>query len=41
MTIPDIRQFNPQLEQRNLVFGETILIPRKEETGGDTGLFSK
>jgi LysM repeat protein len=31
ITIPDIRQFNPQLEQRNLVFGETILIPRKEK----------
>ena len=32
ITIPDIRQFNPQLEQRNPVVGETILIPRKEKT---------
>ena len=31
VTIPDLRLFNPQLEQRNLVYGETILIPRKEE----------
>lgn len=29
ISIPDIRKFNPQLEQRNLVLGETILIPRK------------
>jgi LysM repeat protein/ABC-type branched-subunit amino acid transport system substrate-binding protein len=34
ITIPDIRKFNPQLESRNLVQGETVLIPRKiqEET---------
>jgi LysM repeat protein/ABC-type branched-subunit amino acid transport system substrate-binding protein len=31
VSIPDIRQFNPQLEKRNLVYGETILIPRKAE----------
>jgi len=29
MTIPEIRKFNPQLETRNLVRGETLLIPRK------------
>lgn len=31
MTIPEIRKFNPQLENRNLVQGETLLIPRKKE----------
>jgi LysM repeat protein/ABC-type branched-subunit amino acid transport system substrate-binding protein len=29
MTIPEIRRFNPQLKNRNLVHGETLLIPRK------------
>jgi LysM repeat protein/ABC-type branched-subunit amino acid transport system substrate-binding protein len=29
LTIPEIRKFNPHLENRNLVLGETILIPRK------------
>lgn len=31
LTIPEIRKFNPQLENRNLVLGETLLIPRKPE----------
>ncbi|SHF83108.1 ABC-type branched-chain amino acid transport system, substrate-binding protein [Mariniphaga anaerophila] len=31
LTIPEIRKFNPQLENRNLVQGETILIPRRPE----------
>lgn len=31
ITIPDIKRFNPVLEQRNLVSGETILIPRKPD----------
>src|SRR5690554_385475 len=29
LSIPDLRKFNPQLESRNLVVGETILIPRQ------------
>jgi LysM repeat protein len=29
ITIPEIRKFNPQLDNRNLVRGETLLIPRK------------
>jgi LysM repeat protein/ABC-type branched-subunit amino acid transport system substrate-binding protein len=29
LTIPEIKKFNPVLENRNLVQGETILIPRK------------
>ncbi len=29
LTIPEIKKFNPVLEKRNLVKGETILIPRK------------
>lgn len=29
LSIPEIRKFNPQLENRNLVQGETLLIPRK------------
>jgi LysM repeat protein/ABC-type branched-subunit amino acid transport system substrate-binding protein len=29
LTIPEIKKFNPVLEKRNLVLGETILIPRK------------
>jgi LysM repeat protein len=45
MTIPGIRKFNPALEKRNLVAGETILIPRRpdeeiisfmSEVSGDT-----
>ncbi len=31
LSIPEIRKFNPQLESRNLVRGETLLIPRMEE----------
>lgn len=31
MDIPEIRKFNPQLENRNLVRGEIILIPRTPE----------
>ncbi len=31
VTIPELKKFNPQLENRNLVQGETILIPRKIE----------
>lgn len=31
LTIPEIRKFNPQLENRNLVQGETLLIPRKSD----------
>jgi LysM repeat protein/ABC-type branched-subunit amino acid transport system substrate-binding protein len=31
MTIPEIRKFNPQLANRNLVQGETLLIPRKPD----------
>lgn len=31
LSIPDIRKFNPQLETRNLVQGETVLIPKKPE----------
>jgi LysM repeat protein/ABC-type branched-subunit amino acid transport system substrate-binding protein len=45
ISIPDIRKFNPQLESRNLVQGETLLIPRKiqeevyaEETVADDSL---
>ena len=29
LTIPEIKKYNPVLEKRNLVSGETILIPRK------------
>lgn len=31
ISIPEIRKFNPALENRNLVLGETILIPRKPD----------
>jgi LysM repeat protein/ABC-type branched-subunit amino acid transport system substrate-binding protein len=31
LTIPEIKKFNPVLENRNLVQGETILIPRKPD----------
>jgi LysM repeat protein/ABC-type branched-subunit amino acid transport system substrate-binding protein len=31
LTIPDIRRFNPQLENRNLVQGETLLIPKEKD----------
>jgi LysM repeat protein/ABC-type branched-subunit amino acid transport system substrate-binding protein len=31
LTIPEIRKFNPQLETRNLVQGETLLIPRRPD----------
>lgn len=31
LTIPEIRKFNPQLENRNLVQGETLLIPRQPD----------
>ncbi len=31
MSIPEIRKFNPVLENRNLVYGETLLIPRKPD----------
>ncbi len=31
LTIPEIKQFNPVLEKRNLVKGETVLIPRKPD----------
>jgi len=31
VTIPEIKKYNPALEKRNLVTGETILIPKKEE----------
>ncbi|MBW6537353.1 MAG: LysM peptidoglycan-binding domain-containing protein, partial [Mariniphaga sp.] len=31
LTIPEIRKFNPQLANRNLVQGETLLIPRKPD----------
>jgi len=31
LTIPEIKKFNPVLEKRNLVRGETILIPRKPD----------
>jgi LysM repeat protein/ABC-type branched-subunit amino acid transport system substrate-binding protein len=39
LTIPEIRRFNPQLENRNLVRGERLLIPRQpeEETLALTG----
>jgi LysM repeat protein len=33
LTIPDLKKFNPSLENRNLVNGETILIPRTPEPG--------
>ncbi len=33
LTIPEIRRFNPQLETRNLVQGETLLIPKETEEG--------
>ncbi len=31
MTIPEIRKFNPVLENRNLVSGEVLLIPRRPD----------
>jgi LysM repeat protein/ABC-type branched-subunit amino acid transport system substrate-binding protein len=31
ISIPEIRKFNPALENRNLVYGEVILIPRKPD----------
>jgi LysM repeat protein/ABC-type branched-subunit amino acid transport system substrate-binding protein len=31
LTIPEIRKFNPQLANRNLVQGESLLIPRKPD----------
>lgn len=31
LSIPELRRFNPQLEKRNLVRGETILIPKDTE----------
>jgi len=31
LTIPEIRKFNPQLENRNLVQGEILLIPRRPD----------
>ncbi len=31
LSIPDIRRFNPQLEKRNLVQGETLLIPKNQK----------
>ncbi len=31
LSIPDIKRFNPQLEKRNLVTGETLLIPKETE----------
>lgn len=31
ITIPEIKKFNPVLEERNLVAGETIFIPRKPD----------
>ncbi len=31
ISIPDIKKYNPVLENRNLVYGETILIPEKPD----------
>lgn len=31
VSIPDIKKYNPILDRRNLVYGETILIPKKPE----------
>ncbi|WP_319590451.1 LysM peptidoglycan-binding domain-containing protein [uncultured Draconibacterium sp.] len=31
ISIPDIKKYNPILDRRNLVYGETILIPKKPE----------
>lgn len=31
LSIPEIRKFNPQLQNRNLVQGETLLIPRQPD----------
>jgi len=31
ITIPEIKKFNPVLQERNLIAGETILIPRKPD----------
>ncbi len=31
LAIPDLRRFNPQLASRNLVIGETLLIPKEAE----------
>ena len=31
LKIPEIKKYNPVLEKRNLVFGETILIPLKQK----------
>ena len=31
LSIPALRKFNPQLENRNLVIGETILIPKETD----------
>ncbi|HKI88183.1 MAG TPA: LysM peptidoglycan-binding domain-containing protein [Draconibacterium sp.] len=31
LTIPEIKKYNPALNDRNLIYGETILIPRKPE----------
>ncbi len=31
ISIPDIKKYNPVLENRNLVYGETILIPQKPD----------
>lgn len=31
LTIPEIKQYNPVLEKRNLVYGETVLIPKKPD----------
>lgn len=31
LTIPEIKKYNPVLENRNLVVGETLLIPRKPD----------
>jgi len=31
LTIPEIKKYNPVLEKRNLVYGETLLIPKKPD----------
>lgn len=31
LTIPELKKYNPALEKRNLVFGETILIPEQPD----------
>lgn len=36
LTIPDIRKFNPQLEDRNPVLGEMVLIPNEIELNTET-----